>query len=118
MARISGVVTVTVDGQSFDLTGDVSAPLNKTTKEPVTALSGAVHYKETPVAPYVSCTALVTDEFPIKLLQDGDDMTVVARFANGLVYQLSGAFVDGDMEFSADGGSVELRFTGTDGDWL
>lgn len=118
MSRISGVVTVTVDGQNFDLTGDVSAPLNKTTKEAVTSLSGAVHYKETPIAPYVSLTAFVTPGFPIKALNDGTDMTVVAKFANGMTYQLAGAFVEGDMEFSADGGSVELRFVGEDGDWL
>jgi hypothetical protein len=118
MSRISGVVTVTVDGQSFDLTGDVAAPLNKTTKESVTSLSGAVHYKETPIAPYLSCTFMVTEEFPVKKLQESDDMTLVAKFANGLTYQLSGAFVEGEMEFSSDGGSVEVRFTGQDGDWL
>ena len=108
MARISGTVTFTIDGESFDLTGSVGVPMNTTTKEPIIALNGNVHYKETPIAPFVTCTFLVTEDFPIEKLQTGTDMTVTAVFANGKSYTLSGAFLDGDPEYDSDGGTVDM----------
>ena len=51
------------------------------------------------------------------MLQQGEDMTIVAEFANGRVYVLSGAYLTEEQEFNADDGTVTLRFDGMHGDW-
>ncbi len=118
MARIAGTCHITVDGQALDISGAISVPLGSSTKEAITSLNGNVHYKETPIAPFVEGSFLVTDEFPIATLMEGDDMTVLVQFANGMKYSLSGAFVEGEANFETDGATVSMKFTGTEGKWL
>ena len=52
-----------------------------------------------------------------QMLQQGENMTIVAEFANGRVYTLSGAYLTDEQEYNADDGTVTLRFDGMHGDW-
>lgn len=118
MARIAGTVHVTVDGKALDISGAVSCPLGSSTKESIVSLNGNVHYKETPIAPFVEGSFLVTEDFPISAIMEGTDMTILVDFANGMKYSLSEAFVDGEATFESDGATVSLKFVGSEGKFL
>lgn len=118
MARIAGTVHVTVDGKALDISGAVSCPLGSSSKESIVSLNGNVHYKETPIAPFVEGSFLVTEDFPISTIMEGNDMTILVDFANGMKYSLSEAFVEGEATFESDGATVSIKFTGTEGKWL
>lgn len=118
MARISGIVHITVDGKALDISGAISCPLGTSNKTPIVSKNGNVHYSEEPIAPFIEGSFLVTPDFPINAIMSGADMTVLAEFANGMKYSLSEAFVEGEANFESDGATVSIKFTGTEGRWL
>lgn len=117
MARIAGICHITANGKSLDIEGGLTVPLSKSNKEAIVSTNGSVHYKETPIAPSIDGSFLMTPDFPIEELSTLDDMTVVAAFANGKTYTLSEAFIEGEMNFESDGATVGIKFTGTNGRW-
>lgn len=46
-----------------------------------------------------------------------DTATVVAELANGKSYTLSEAFIEGEMNYDSDAGTVAMKFVGTNGRW-
>lgn len=109
--KIAGTCYVNVDGTQLVVKGSIETPLNKVVRE--TVLPG--YYKETELTPYVSLTAIFTEDFPLKVLQDGTEMTVTCELANGKTYVLSDAYLAGDATYNADEGEATLRFEGKKG---
>ena len=117
MSRIAGICHITVNGRTLDISGGLTIPLSKTTKETIVSTNGSVNYKETPIAPYIDGTFMMDSDFPIEELSTMDTATIVAELANGKSYTLSEAFVEGEMNYDSDGGTVGIKFTGTNGRW-
>lgn len=117
MAKLSGTCFVTVDGQSLSLQGALAAPINSVVRETVLGSAGVAGFRETPVTPHISGDFFIDGNFPLQMLQQGENMTIVAEFANGRVYVLSGAYLTEEQEYNADDGTVTLRFDGMHGDW-
>lgn len=117
MAKLSGACYVTVDGQSLSLQGALTAPINSVVRETVLGSAGVAGFRETPVTPHVTGTFYFDKNFPLELLQRGEDMTIVAQCGNGRTYVLSGAYLTEEQEYNADDGTVTLRFDGMHGDW-
>ncbi|MCM1513331.1 MAG: phage tail tube protein [Oxalobacter formigenes] len=116
--KLAGVVYLKIDGEGFDLTGDVEAPLYTENRESIIDITGkVVGYKSTYVAPYISGTFVVPKNFPMKRLFEQQDMTVTTEFANGMVYTLSGAWLVGETPYNATEGTVALRFEGESSRW-
>ena len=115
--HIAGVCHITVDGKSLDISGGMTIPLSTSTKETIVSTNGSVHFKETPVAPFIDGTYLVTPDFPIEDLDSMTEGTIVAELANGKTYTLSDAWVEGEMDFESDGGTVGIKFVGRSGRW-
>ena len=107
--RIAGVCHITVDGKSLDISGGMTIPLSTSTKETIVSTNGSVHFKDG--------TYLVTPDFPIEDLDTMTEGTIVAELANGKTYTLSDAWVEGEMDFESDGGSVGIKFVGRSGRW-
>ena len=114
---IAGTCYVKVDGEQLSLNGSLACSMNTVTREAVMGSTGVAGYSETPVAPTVSGTFNVTEEFPIERLMESTAMTVTAELANGMVFTLSDAFVSGEASFSPNDGTVSLTFTGVRGNW-
>lgn len=115
--RVAGICYIKVDGEQLEVSGSVETPLAETKKEAVVALAGVAGYKETAIAPYVKLSAVFGREFPLAKLTKGTAMTVTAELANGKVYTLSDAWLNGEPAAKGDDGTVELEFNGLKGIW-
>lgn len=112
--RIAGICYVTVDGTQLELKSDtgLEVQMSETVKTAIMSSNGATYYQEVPTEQYISGEFVVPKDFPFDKLETGDDMTITAELANGVVYTLSGAFVADGLTFSATGGTVTLKFVG------
>lgn len=112
--RIAGICYVTVDGTQLELKSDtgLEVQMSETVKTSIMSSNGTTYYQEANTEQYISGEFLVPKDFPFDKLETGDDMTITAELANGMVYTLSGAFVADGLTFSAAGGTVTLKFVG------
>nr|WP_311528705.1 phage tail tube protein [uncultured Ralstonia sp.] len=115
--RIAGICFVKVDGAQFEISGDIEIPLTEFKREAVMGLSGPAGYKETALEPYIKVIALFTPDFPINSLRTNTTLTVTAELANGVVYTLSNAFVRGEPKAKPIEGTIEIEFSGSQGQW-
>lgn len=115
--RIAGTLYVKVDGEQLEISGGFECPGMQVKREAVMSLTGVAGYKETAVKPYVKMSALFLADFPLAKLQEGTDMTVTTELANGKVYTLSGAFIEGEPAIKGDDGTIDLEFSGSKGIW-
>lgn len=63
MPRIAGICHITVNGRTLDISGGLTIPLSKSTKEAIVSTNGSVNYKESPIAPYIDATFLMDPDF-------------------------------------------------------
>ena len=109
--KVAGICYVNVDGSQLVVQGAVTVPITDVVRE--TIKPG--YYSETERTPYVALDAICDEDFPIDQLKNGTDMTVTAELANNRTYVLSGAYLVEEPEYSADDGTVSLRFEGSSG---
>jgi hypothetical protein len=115
--RIAGIWFVKVNGAQFEISGDIEIPLTEFKREAVMGLSGPAGYKETALEPYIKVVALFTPDFPVNTLRTNTTLTVTAELANGVVYTLSNAFVRGEPKAKPIDGTIEIEFSGSQGQW-
>lgn len=115
--RVAGICYIKVDGDQLEVEGSVECPLLDVTREEVMGLAGVAGYKETAIAPYVKLSAIFVPQFPIEALRDKTDITVTAELANGKVYTLTQAWLNGEAAVKGDEGKVDLEFKGLKGVW-
>lgn len=113
--RIAGTCYFKIDGLQLSLTGGIEAPMNLSVKEDIIGLDGSIDYKETFRAPYIKGTFKVPADFPIQKITTSETMTITAELANGKVYVLSGAWLSGEANHSAEEGTAELEFHAEEG---
>lgn len=109
--KVAGTCYVNVDGTQLVVTGAVTVPMTDVIRE--TIKPG--YFSENERTPYIALDAIVDEDFPIDQLKNGTDMTVTAELANGKTYVLSGAYLVEEPEYTADDGTVSLRFEGSKG---
>lgn len=115
MAKVAGTCYIKADGEQFEVSGGVEVPLMDVKRETVMGSNGPAGYKETALRPYVKATVIVGPDFPLARIQSATDMTVTAELANGMVYTLSDAFVEGEPGLKNDDGTSDLEFSGKKG---
>ena len=115
--RVAGICFIKVDGEQLSVEGGVECPLNDVKRETVMALDRPAGYKEIALAPYIKVSANFVPGFPIEKLQTGTTMTVTAEMANGTVYTLSDAWLNGEPSAKGEEGKIELEFGGLKGQW-
>jgi hypothetical protein len=116
--KIAGTCYIKVDGIQFEVEGSVEFPLIHTKRETVMSDAGPAGFSEMAIAPYIKFTGIIGKEFPRDKLEDATDMTVTAEAANGMVYTLSGAFLQGEPPaMKASEGKADLEFGGMKGSY-
>ncbi|MDU1063058.1 MAG: phage tail tube protein [Leclercia adecarboxylata] len=118
MSRIAGTTFIKVDSGQLSLSGGIEVPMSNKKRDPIVALDGSVHYKETFIAPYVKGTFVVPPDFPVSKLTESEGMTVTAELANGMVYVLREAWISDETPFNAEEGTADLLFNGKTGFFL
>lgn len=115
--RVAGICYVKADGTQFEVKGGIEAPLNNKSREAVMGLGGVAGFKETEQRPFVKVEAIFTPDFPISTIASSTNMTITVEFANGKVYTLSNAWVEGETPANGEEGTTTLEFSGIKGTW-
>lgn len=112
--KIAGTCYIKADGAQLSVEGSVEFPLNSVTRETKIGSTGVVGYSEVDAAPYIKASVFLQPDFPTSML-DSTDMTITAELANGWVYTLNGAWLEGDIAGNASDGTTSLEFHGLSG---
>ncbi|EIM1708951.1 phage tail tube protein [Aeromonas hydrophila] len=115
MGRIAGTCYFKVDGEQLSVTGGMEIPLNTNVKESIVGLDGGVDYKETHRSPYIKASFKIPKGFPLKKITTSDDMTITAELANGQVYVLKSAWLEGEANHNPEDGTADMQFNGKEG---
>jgi len=115
--RVAGICYVKADGMQLEVKGGVEAPLVKVNRETVMGLAGVAGFKEIAQRPFVKVSAVFTRDFPINTLVGSTNMTITTEFANGKVYTLTNAYLEGETVSNGEEGTAELEFSGVTGIW-
>lgn len=115
--RVAGICFVKADGTQFEVKGGIEAPLNNKSREAVLGLAGVAGYKEIIQRPFVKLEAIFTPDFPISTLANSTNMTITVEFANGKVYTLSNAWIEGETVTNGEEGTATIEFSGVTGTW-
>lgn len=113
--KIAGTCYIKVDGDQLELEGALEVPVASVTRETVMGLAGPAGYKEVARVPRLAGDFIFTRDFPRQKIADAVDMTITAELANGMVFTLSGAYLVGDPNITADEGKIPLEFNGEKG---
>jgi hypothetical protein len=81
--RLAGVAYLSVDGQSFMLSGDLSYIVSKVKRETLIGQDGVHGYSETPVAGSISGTLRDGGTLSVAAINAMSNVSVVAELANG-----------------------------------
>ena len=115
--KIAGTAYVKANGQQIEVKGGAEVPLMDVKRETVMGSGRPAGYKETAIAPYAKLTALNLTAGDFKAITEADDLTITVEFANGRVYTLSDAWVEGEPSYKGEEGETDLEFSGMRGSW-
>jgi len=115
--RIAGTMYVKIDGSQIELSGGFECPANAVKRETVMGTNGPAGYKETAIRPYVKGSFIFNADFPLATLQSNTAMSVTVELANGAVYTLSDAWLEGDSVVKGDDGTIDIELSGMRGIW-
>ncbi|MEY3760065.1 MAG: hypothetical protein RIR39_1556 [Pseudomonadota bacterium] len=115
-SKVAGICYIKVDGSQLEVSGNIEIPIAQTSKKAVMSLTGVAGYEEKVQRQFVKLDAIFRSDFPLKTITQGTNMTITTELANGQVYTLAGAFMEGDdVSAKPDTGEVSIEFTGTTG---
>jgi hypothetical protein len=115
--RVAGICYVKADGINLSIEGSVEAPASAVKRETKMSLTGAAGYDERAQRQYIKLSAINTPDFPRSTLAIMVNGTITAELANGFVYTLTGAWMEGEPTINGTDGTVDLEFSGTAGYW-
>jgi len=115
--RIAGIAFIKADGVQLEVKGGIEIPFSAVSRETVMSLAGNAGYKEIANRQFIKITAVFTRDFPIAKLSTMTNGTVTAELANGKVYTLTGAYLEGETTTNGEDGETELEFSGVSGIW-
>lgn len=115
--RTAGICYIKLDSEQLEVAGDVECPLSEFKREAKMAVAGVSGYSETALKPYIKVKANFVPGFPLDKVRTNTEMTITAELANGKVYTLSGAWLEGETAIKASEGEVDLEFAGMRGIW-
>jgi hypothetical protein len=113
MARVGGIIRVTVDGTEVRAKGEFTYNLGLPKNESVIG-AGSVHgYKSTPQAAYVEGEVTDTNDLDLVALVSVTNSTIILELANGKSVVLRQAYYAGDGEGTTGEGAVKVRWEST-----
>lgn len=111
MAKLSGRVTIRVNGDALRTQEGASLDIGGAMREPVTNDQGTVDYVEKIKHAQVRCSVSHTRDFDLIALRDGTlDASISFEADNGAVWVVPNAFVTEIGEISS--GRVDVTFAG------
>ena len=102
--RIGGVLTLTIDGNSYQVRGNWTVSPNMVKREGVAGQDGPHGYIELPVVPGAKGDFTSTPGVPVSALQNITDSTLQLKLANGSIYVLTNAWANPAVEINTSEG--------------
>lgn len=108
--RRAGYTTLSINGESYDIVGDVTYNLGKPKREKLVGANGTQGYKEMPQVAFFECQVRTSSSFSRSDFADIVDATALLKHADGtsLMYQGSDYCAEGDG--STEEGTFQCRF--------
>lgn len=116
--RIAGVCYIKVDGQQYDLRGNLIVSISPTERSGVAGMDGVHGFIETPRVPFIAGNFSDTNELSINDLDAIENATITVELANGKAYILREAWTKSAHEIDGTQGQIAVRFEGTGGEEL
>ncbi len=115
---IAGTAYIKVDGQQFDLRGNLKVNISPVEREGKAGLDKVHGFTEKPVVPYIEGDFGDRGDLSITDLQSITDATVTAELVNGKNYLLRNAWVATAIELDGGEGQFTVKFEGVEGEEL
>ena len=113
MTALAGTATITADGTSYLLVGDLSYDPSTVTREALLGQDGPHGYKEKPKFGKIKATLRDTGDLTIADLNAMSNVTVVLDLANGKTVLGRNMFTTDPQSVATEEGTVEVTWEGT-----
>lgn len=110
MANRIGLEGMIIDGENFDVSGEVSYNLGGTTREPEVTVTGGTYVREENIAASCSGTLLDRGDVDVQKLREKTSATVVLLLRNGKSVTFQEATWGGEGAQSATAGTIDFSF--------
>jgi hypothetical protein len=112
MARIGGMISLKIDGESYDAKGNFTYSLGIPKKEMVVGADRIHGYKEVPTVPYIEGEITDNAEISMEALRATTDATITLELGNGKLISLRNAIEASDGVGNTEEGNQSVRFEG------
>jgi hypothetical protein len=113
--RLAGTASVTIDGSSYDISGEGTYRPSVSSRETLLGQNGVHGYKEMPQAGKISWKGRDSGGISIAALNNAVDATVVLVLANGKTIVGRNMWRAGDpIEVNSEDATFEVNFEGPD----
>lgn len=113
---IAGTAFLKVNGNQFQLRGDLNISIAGVEREGIAGLDGIHGPKEMPRVPFIEATLSDSSGLSLEDIMAIQDTTVTAELINGKVYILRNAWVATAIELDGGEGSFKVKFEGLSGE--
>jgi hypothetical protein len=108
--RIGGVLTLTIDGNTYQVRGNWTVSPNRVKRDGVAGQDGVHGYTEMPVVPGAKGDFTATPGVSVTNLQNITDSTLQLTLANGSTYVLADAWANPAVEINTSEGRYPIDF--------
>ena len=109
-SRIGGVLTLTIDGTTYQVRGNWTVRPNLVKRENIAGQDGPHGYTEMPVVPGAKGDFTTTPGLSLTALQNITNSTLQLTLANGSTYVLANAWANPDIEVNTAEGRFPIEF--------
>jgi hypothetical protein len=111
MSAIAGSLSLTIDGATYNVAGQLTYRVSSTTRAVLKGQDGVHGYSEMPDEGYIEFTGRDSGAIGIGALNAATGATVVATLANGKVIIANNAWRDGEpATVNTEDGTFTVRF--------
>lgn len=110
--RRAGLIGLDLDGETFDVVGNVVYSLGKAVREGLPGADRMHGYRETPGTPFAEMSLRDGSGVDLADLVTRDDSTLQLLLSNGKTFVLEQCWQAGTGEVSSESGEISARFEG------
>jgi hypothetical protein len=112
--RLAGIATLTIDGASYAVVGDLAYRVSKVNRESLVGQDGVHGYKEMPTTGMMSATLRDAANLSVASLNAMTNSTVIAELANGKTIVGRNMWAVDVQEVKTADAALEFKLEGPD----
>lgn len=110
--RLAGIAYLSVDGQTYMLTGDLKYKVSRVSRETLVGQDRVHGYSEKPVAGYISANLRDSSGLSLAAINAMTNVTVVAELANGKTIIGRNLWTVEDQEVDTGEAKADVKWEG------